>query len=224
MIRNRLALMSAILFAAAESVSAQQTRDLAPYLMNDRAAEIALARTAAPRNISDSAAVIVLTKAGFVEAVHGTNGFTCMVQRSFFAGFSDPNFWYAENRSPVCINAPAVRTVLPEILKRGEWIMAGLSAAEVAKRERDGYASHAFPMPAPGAMAYMLSPEQRLGPTNPHWMPHLMFYFDKSSPAGAWGIGDANGTVIDAPGDADSPIRLLLVPVRKWSDGKPAML
>jgi hypothetical protein len=205
---HRLPLLTvAVALLAARPARAQQPSDLSPYLMNDRAAEIALARTAAPRNISDSASVIVLTKAGFVEAVHGTNGFTCMVQRSFFAGFSDPNFWYAENRSPVCINAPAVRTVLPEILKRGEWIMSGLSAKEVAKRTKEGYASHTFPMPAPGAMAYMLSPEQILAPTKPHWMPHLMFYFDKSSPAGAWGMG----------------IRLLLVPVRRWSDGKPAM-
>jgi hypothetical protein len=218
---NHLALIAAAVLAA--PLSAQQPTDLAPYLMTDRAAEIALARTAAPSNISDSATVIVLTKKGFVEAVHGTNGFTCMVQRSFFAGFSDPNFWYAENRSPVCINPPAVRTVLPEILKRGEWIMGGLSTKEVAKRTKDGYASHAFPMPAPGAMAYMLSSQQILAPTTPHWMPHLMFYFDKSSPAGAWGMGDANGTVIDAPWGEDSPIRLLLVPVRRWSDGKPAM-
>ena len=223
MMPNRLPLLATAVLLAAQSTRAQQTPDLAPYLMTDRAAEIALARTAAPGNISDSATVIVLTKSGFVEAVHGTNGFTCMVQRSFFAGFSDPNFWYAENRSPLCINPPAVRTVLPEILKRGEWIMAGLSAKEVAKRTKDGYASHAFPMPAPGAMAYMLSPEQILAPTMPHWVPHLMFYFDTSLPAAAWGLGDANVTVIDAPGDADSPIRLLLVPVRRWSDGKPAM-
>ena len=221
MIPNRLALLAAAVLAA--PLSAQQPTDLSPYLMADRAAEVALARTAAPSNISDSASVIVLTKGGFVEAVHGTNGFTCMVQRSFFAGFSDPNFWFPANRSPVCINAPAVKTVLPEILKRGEWIMSGLSAKEVAKRTKEGYASHAFPMPAPGAMAYMLSPEQVLAPPNSHWMPHLMFYFDRSSPAVAWGTGDANGAVIEAPGDADSPIVLLLVPVRRWSDGKAAM-
>lgn len=223
MMPNRLPLLAAVVVLTANPVLAQQPTDLAPYLMADRAAEIALARTAAPSNISDSATVIVLTKTGFVEAVRGTNGFTCMVQRSFFAGFSDPNFWFPANRSPVCINAPAVRTVLPEILKRGEWIMAGLSAQEVAKREKQGYTSHAFPMPEPGAMAYMLSSEQILAPTKPHWMPHLMFYFARANPAGRWGTGDANGTVIEAPGDADSPIVLLLVPVRRWSDGKPAM-
>jgi hypothetical protein len=223
MLRNRLPLFVIIALLAARPVPAQQARDLAPYLMSDRAAEIALARTAAPSSISDSATVIVLTRTGFVEGARGTNGFTCMVQRSFFADFSDANFWYPANRSPVCINPPAVRSVLPEILKRGEWIMAGVNPKEVAKRTKEAYASHTFPMPASGAMAYMLSSEQILAPTKPHWMPHLMFYFDKSLPAAAWGLSDANGTVIDAPGDADSPIRLLLVPVRRWSDGKPAM-
>ena len=29
-------------------------------------------------------------------------------------------------------------------------------------------------------MAYMLSPRQHLAETNPHWMPHLMVYFDKT--------------------------------------------
>lgn len=220
---NRLPLLAAVLLFAAQSIPAQQPRDLAPYLMTDRAAEIALARTAAPSNISDSATVLVLTRTGFVEGVRGTNGFTCMVQRSFFAGFDDPNFWYPANRSPVCINPPAVRSIEPEILKRAEWIMAGVSPKDIAARTKQAYASHTFPMPAPGAMAYMLSPKQILAPTNPHWMPHLMFYYDKSLPAAAWGLADGNGTMFEAPGDPDDPVRLLLVPVRRWSDGKPAM-
>ena len=72
-------------------------------------------------------------------------------------------------------------------------------------------------------MAYMLSPEQNLAPTNPHWVPHLMFYFDKSLPAAAWGLADGNSAMIDGTGDPDWPVRLLLVPVRRWSDGKLAM-
>jgi hypothetical protein len=223
---NRLPLFAAAMLFAAQSIPAQQTPDLAPYLMTDRTAEIALARTAAPSSISDSAAVLVLTRTGYVEAARGTNGFTCMVQRSFFAPIGNASFWYPANRSPVCINPAAVRTMQPEILKRAEWIMTGVSPTEIAKRTREGYASHKFPMPAPGAMAYMLSPEQVLGPTNPHWMPHLMFWFDSSMPDAAWGLNDGNGAIIDgttAAGNPDSPVRLLLIPVRRWSDGKPAM-
>lgn len=220
---RRLTLIAAIAVCSAASVAAQQTRDLTPYLMSDRAAEIALARSAAPKQITDSATVLVLTRSGYVEAVRGTNGFTCLVQRSFHSPIGDPGFWDPTNRGPTCINAPAVRTVLPEMRKRAEWVMAGVSTAEIAKRTREAYASHTFPMPAAGAMAYMLSPEQRFSNTTSHWLPHLMFWFDKSLPSTAWGLSDANNTIIDGTAvDPNSPVRLLLIPVRRWSDGKPA--
>jgi len=223
MLRNRLSLVIVAGMLSAAGAAAQDSHDLAPYLMTDRAAEVALARTAAPKNISDSATVLALTKTGYVEAAHGTNGFTCMVQRSFFAPIADPNFWFPANRSPICINPPATRTLLPEIMKRAEWIMSGVSPGEILKRTDEAYASHKFPMPAPGAMSYMLSPDQVLAPTNPHWVPHLMFYYAKSMAGATWGLDDGNGAMIDAPGDPDYPIRLVLIPVRRWSDGKMAM-
>ncbi len=207
-----------------EPAGAQQARDLTPYLMGDRAAEIALARTAAPASVSDSATVLVLTRNGFVKAASGTNGFTCMVVRSFARQVGAPDFWDPLMRAPHCLNAPAVRTVLPEMLKRAEWIMTGVSPTEIATRTRRAYASHEFPMPAPGAMAYMLSPEQYLADTNPHWMPHLMFFYDRSMPASAWGASTNMGTVIDgSPDDGSSPILTLLIPVRQWSNGTSAM-
>jgi hypothetical protein len=68
------------------------------------------------------------------------------------------------------------------------------------------------------------SPEQHLSSTNPHWLPHVMFWFDKSLPSAAWGLSDANNTIIDATqGDPNSPVRLLFIPVRRWSHGKLAI-
>ncbi|MDQ6717785.1 MAG: hypothetical protein M3Z17_05495 [Gemmatimonadota bacterium] len=108
--------------------------------------------------------------------------------------------------------------------KRAEWVMAGVSTAEIANRTRSAYASHAFSMPAAGAMAYMLSAEQRFSNTTSHWMPHLMFWFDKSLPSAAWGLSDANNTIIDgSASDPSSPVRVLLIPVRRWSDGTSAI-
>jgi hypothetical protein len=203
---------------------AQKSPDLAPYLMPDRAAEIALARTAAPARISDSASVLVLGRSGFVEAAHGSNGFTCLVARSFNGGFSDPTFWSPLVRAPHCLNPAASRTVLPELVKRAEWIMAGIAPTEIATRTQQAYASHALPSPDPGAMAYMLSHEQVLGDKNPHWMPHLMFYFDKSVSASAWGAGAFSAPIINASaGDPSAPILTLFIPVRQWSDGTPAL-
>jgi hypothetical protein len=155
--------------------------------------------------------------------VRGTNGFICLVQRSFHAAFGDPVFWTPAIRGPLCMNPPAVRTVFPEMRQRTEWIMAGVSIDEIMRRTKKAYASHRFPMPAAGSMGYMLSPEQLVGDGTTHWHPHLMFWFDKSLPPAAWGLSDSNSTIIEAPGDNISPIRLLLIPVRQWSDGKVAL-
>ena len=108
--------------------------------------------------------------------------------------------------------------------KRAEWILAGVSLTEIATRTERGYASHEFPRPAPGAMAYMLSHQQHLADTNPHWMPHLMFYYDGAMPASIWGAGGPSAPVINgSASDPHSPVLTLLVPVRQWSDGTPAM-
>jgi hypothetical protein len=202
----------------------QKNPDLAPFMIADPVAEVALARTAAPRNINDSATVLVLKRTGFVEAHHGSNGFTCAVLRGFDGGTTDPNFWNSKIRSPVCLNPAASRTVLPGLMKRAEWIMAGVDTTQINARTKQAYAAHEFALPAAGAMAYMLSHQQNLGGDDPHWMPHLMFYYDRSMPASAWGAGDGKSPIIDATGAAPSPIMVLLIPVPQWSDGTPAAL
>ena len=63
------------------------------YLMADRNAEIALARSAAPPSIAKDATVLVLGKHGYETAAEGTNGFVCMVGRLWTAGFDHPEFW-----------------------------------------------------------------------------------------------------------------------------------
>ena len=224
--RARLITLAALALLGATPIAAQQkSPDLAPYLIPDRAVEVALARTAAPARISDSATVLFLTRTGFVEAARGTNGFTCFVARSFHGAISDPHFWNPRVRAPHCMNAQATRTVLPEMTKRAEWIMAGVSSTEIASRTKSAYASHQFPTPAAGAMAYMLSSKQYLADgQNTHWMPHVMFYYDKSASATSFGAGGFDAPVIDvSDSDPDSPVRILFIPVRAWSDGTSAM-
>lgn len=216
--------LAALALLIAGRSAAQQAPDFAPYLMADRSAEVVLARSAAPANVSDSAAVLVMTRTGFVEAARGTNGFTCLVVRSFSGSTSDPGFWNPRVRAPHCFNPPASRTVLPVMLKRAEWILNGVSPRELDARTQRAYAAGEFQMPGAGAMAYMLSHQQHLLDADPHWLPHLMFYYDKSMPAGAWGAGGMTSPVIDASaGDPQSPVLTLLIPVRQWSDGTPAL-
>ena len=83
------------------------------YLMPDRNAEIALARSAAPTSISSDATVLVLEKSGYQTAVEGKNGFTCLVERAWVSPFDSPEFWNPKMRGPICYNPAAVRTILP---------------------------------------------------------------------------------------------------------------
>ena len=74
---------------AARQARAQDTKtpypSMAPldqYLMTDRDAEIALARSAAPPSISSDATIMVLGRHGYETAVEGKNGFVCIVERA----------------------------------------------------------------------------------------------------------------------------------------------
>src|SRR5947209_9318566 len=128
-IMNTPAFVAISTFVAAATVGAQKGPDLTPYLIADRAAEIALARTAAPSDISGNASVMVLTPKGYVQAARGTNGFTCIVMRSFAAAPGDPQFWNPHTSAPHCFNPPAARTVLPAVLAQINWALAGATPA-----------------------------------------------------------------------------------------------
>ncbi len=62
---------------------------LEQYLM-ERNAEIALARTAAPEDISRDATVLVMGRHGYETAVEGKSGFVCLVERGWTAPFREP--------------------------------------------------------------------------------------------------------------------------------------
>ena len=222
---NARMLVAISIFVPAGALGAQKAPDLTPYLIADRAAEIALARTAAPTAISEKATVLVLTSKGYTEAAHGTNGFTCLVMRSFAAAPGDPQFWNTHISAPHCFNRPASRTVLPAMLAQIDWALAGATPAELNARIRKAYAEKRFTMPADGAMAYMLSPQQHLSDgDDPHWMPHLMFYFDRALKGTTFGAGGFTAPIIDASGgDPNSPMQVIYIPVRTWSDGTPAV-
>ena len=100
---------------------------LEQYLMPDRDAEIALARTAAPKSISSDATILVLDRHGYEPAVNGKNGFVCIVERAWTSPFDSPEFWNPKNRSPICYNPAAARSVLPYTFKRTELALAGLT-------------------------------------------------------------------------------------------------
>lgn len=193
------------------------------YRSKSQAEEIALARSAAPLSISSGAEVLVLGDRGYRTAVKGANGFVCFVERSWAAGFEDPEFWNPKLRSPNCFNATAARTELPQLLKRTEWVLAGASKEDIVARTRAAYANHTFKSAEPGALTYMMSKggylsDEAAGP----WLPHMMFFVPAGETA-AWGACLEAMPVICHRGD-EIQSTLFLIPVRAWSDGSPAPL
>src|ERR1700734_4469261 len=125
--------LSATLQAHAQNDKAlyQHMAPIDQYLMADRNAEIAFARTAAPESISRDAEVWVLGRHGYETAAKGKNGFVCLVERSWTSGIDDPGFWDPKQRGPICFNPPAVRSYLPQTIMKTESILAGRSKAQM---------------------------------------------------------------------------------------------
>jgi hypothetical protein len=191
------------------------------YRMSTVQDEIALARSAAPPSISAHAEVLVLGPHGYEKAVAGSNGFVCLVERSWDAGFAEPEFWNPKIRGPDCFNPPAARSVLPRFLQRTEWALAGVGKAEMMHKTRAALASHALIDPAPGSVCFMLSKQGYLGDqAGGPWLPHVMFFVPHGQ-AAVWAAGLEGSPVVGSEGDAIEPT-VLYVPVRRWSDGSPA--
>jgi hypothetical protein len=183
--------------------------------------EIALARSAAPPSVSADAEVLILGKRGYETAVAGSNGFVCLVERSWAAGFDDAEFWNPKLRAPNCFNPPAVRSVLPPYLKRTEWVLAGMSRAKMIDHTREDIDSHPSTVAESGSFSFMLSKQgyvsdDAAGP----WLPHVMFFVPHGQ-AMAWGAGLEDSPILGAEGSPLEPT-VLFIPVRSWSDGSPA--
>lgn len=193
------------------------------YLMTDRDAEIALARSAAPKSISDDATVLVLGRHGYETAVEGKNGFVCIVERLWTAPFDHPEFWNPKGRGPICYNPAAARSVLPYTFKRTELALAGMTKPQMLDHIKAAVANKELPTPEPGATSYMLSKEGYLNDRAGHWVPHLMFHIPKTDGA-SWGANLDGSPVVLGPGSLPEPETIFMVPVGKWSDGTPAPL
>jgi hypothetical protein len=187
------------------------------YLIADRNAEITLAKSAAPKAISDNADVMVLERQGYKTAAKGTNGFVCMVERSWTAPFGDPEFWNPKIRGPICFNPPAARTYLPITISRTQLALAGRSETQMRDAINSALDKRELPALEAGTMCYMLSKQGYLGDQAGHFHPHLMFWAERTKPE-SWGAATPGSPII---GKEEIPGRLtiFIIPVGKWSDG-----
>jgi hypothetical protein len=190
------------------------------YMFADQAAEIANARAAAPPSISNDAEILVLERTGYVAAVKGKNGFVCMVQRAWFSGLTDDEFWNPKTRAPICFNPQGARSVLPLFLERTQWALAGASQEEITARTKAEVAAKTFPIPEAGVITYMLAKDAyHSDRVHGSWHPHLMFFAPTTSSAD-WGA-NLPGSPVMGGGDGIEPYTIFFVLVAKWSDGSP---
>jgi hypothetical protein len=224
-----IALVSlALVFVLAAALHAQTQANKEPYprmapldqYLMERKAEIALARSAAPESVSRDAEVMVLGRHGYETVVKGKNGFVCMVERSWTAGLDEPDFWNPKLRGPICFNPAAVRSYLPQTIKKTELVLTGGSKAQMAQGIKAALDKKELPSPESGAMCYMLSKQGYLNDRAGHWLPHLMFFLPITDPA-TWGA-DAPDSPVMADRDTLGRLTVFMVPVGKWSDGTPA--
>lgn len=219
-----------IIFALASAVAAilpmqaqtVQTRypSRAPvdqYLMTDRNAEIALARSAAPPSVSAGAEVMVLGRTGYEIAVPGTNHFVCLVERSWDSAIGDPEFWNAKIRGPNCFNPAAAKTYLPVAFLKTRLALAGKSQSEIARAVEAAFNEKKLPNLEIGSMCYMLSKQGYLHDQVNHWHPHLMFFVPLSM-SKTWGA-NLDGSPVLSSDDASDRLTIFMVPVSQWSDG-----
>lgn len=193
------------------------------YLIASRAEEIGLARSAAPPSIADHASVLALSAHGYETAVKGTNGFVCIVGRSWDMSFASPQFWNPKVRTPECFNATSARSVLPRYLTRTERVLAGMSKPDMQKREAADRAAGTLKGPEPGSVCYILSKDGYIndaaaGP----WHPHVMYFAPRTDDA-AWGANLPDSPIAsDSTSYDETTIFFVVVP--NWSDGTPAPL
>jgi hypothetical protein len=190
------------------------------YLIPDENSEIALARSAAPKSISDGAEVMVLEREGYKTAVKGTNGFLCIVERSWAQGSDDAEYWNPKMRAPHCFNAQAARSFAAIYLMKTRLVLAGKSRAEVARELAAALDKKELPALEPGAMAYMMSKQQYLNDRAKNWHSHAMFFFAGDT-AKSWAADDPRSPVMVA-NDPEERVTILFVLADKWSDGTAA--
>lgn len=186
------------------------------YLM-PQADEIALAKSAAPANISERASIKVLTRSGFEVAQQGDNGSVCMVMR----GFSAPTYSPAQFRdlvydptvrAPICFTPAAVKTAMPYYELRTKLALQGKSPEEIAAGVEAAYAKGELPKRDEVTFAYMWSAKQNLASGIGHWHPHVMVFapYYENSMVGGNPFGSPLPQLTD---DAGTPFAVVVIPV-----------
>jgi len=216
--RYRYVLFFLLVGLGAARMNAQEAKypPLSEYMMA-RDAEIALAKSAAPDNISGHATIKVLTASGFQTVHDGDNGFVCMVMRAFSAPTYTPAqfreiVYDPTIRAPICFTAPAARMVMPYYELRTKLALEGKGPDQIAESVQAAYVKGDLPRRDGVSFAYMWSADQNLGSGIGHWHPHMMVFcpYYENSMVGGNEFGSLLPQVSD---DAGTPFTVVVIPI-----------
>ena len=203
------------LSCAAVATEAQESAD--PRRAGKRALlarqqEIALARSAAPAHIGDSATVYVFTDSGFVLAERGTNGAACYVSRS-----------WPTSIEPHCFDAEGAASIMRIHMREVELLHRGVTPDAAQRQMAPDIFAGKLRLPTKPAMSWMFSAEQKLigdsGEPAGRWRPHIMIYYPYLTPmpGGDGGAPTFLGGMVSGAGTSQSSI---IIPVSEFGPMK----
>lgn len=202
--------------AAAEDEPTEPAREV--HLVNastPQERQMELAMSAAPTEVSSKATVYILGPKGYEKIREGTNGFSCLIERSFKGTTQTSS-------APACFDAEGSRTIMLAYLRREELRAQGKSEAEVKDDVAKGYEDGRFKAPGPGFL-YMMSNENYVynseSKKSGFVPPHLMFYAPYKT-AKDVGYDSVSPTMVPyLTGSGVGPESLLVVAAEKPSKG-----
>jgi len=176
--------------------------------------EIALARSAAPVEISAAASVYTVRGGKAVQLRAGTNGCSCMVARDLHEG----------SLYPICFDVEGTKSVLPRELMEVSLRSAGRSEGQVIRAVDSAYQTGALRVPATLAVAYMMSSRQVLfssplaeGRRVGAWHPHVMLYVPNATPEQLGLLPESQVSQI-AVGAGGTRRAEIIIRVPEWAD------
>jgi hypothetical protein len=198
--------------AAAQGAPQEPTREVHLVTASTpRERQIELALSAAPTEVSSKATVYILGPKGYEKVHEGTNGFSCLIERSFRGTTQTSS-------APACFDAEGSRTIMVAYLRREELRAEGKSEEEIKDDIAKGYNDGRFKVPGPGFL-YMMSNENYVynseSKKSGFVPPHLMFYAPYKT-AKDVGYESVSPTMVPyLTGSGVAPESLLVVAVEK---------
>jgi hypothetical protein len=184
------------------SVWAQDVRHVDAKTPRD--VQIKLARSAAPKEVSDKADIYVLGKGGYELAEKGSNGFSCAIEREKL-----------DSMEPECYDAEGSKTTFKARQFAEQERAQGVSEEKIEEALDAGYKAGRFKAPSRPGITYMLSDSNYVFDPDAkkiiHFPGHLMFYAPYAT-AETVGSG-AGAPYIVHPGKPDA--LLIVVPARQ---------